>query len=183
MNYLKYPSPVGALNILSRDGKIVGIMPDKCALRTLTEAGPARYAPDDPVLCLTAGWLDRYFAAGVSRQNEALNASGCDTKVAPPSPDALPLAPVGNRFCLTVWEMLRSIPYGECVTYGALAREYCRITGEAAMSAQAIGGALKRNPIMIVIPCHRVIGANGSLTGYAGGVEMKRALLRLEGAI
>ena len=79
--------------------------------------------------------------------------------------------------------MLRSIPYGECVTYGALAREYCRITGEAAMSAQAIGGALKRNPIMIVIPCHRVIGANGSLTVYAGGVEMKRALLRLEGAI
>ena len=67
MNYIKYPSPVGVLNIISRDGKIVGITPDKCALRTLDDAGPARYAPDDPVLCLAAGWLDRYFAAGGSR--------------------------------------------------------------------------------------------------------------------
>lgn len=90
------------------------------------------------------------------------------------------LAPQGTVFQQRVWEMLREIPYGEVVTYGGLAQLYELRYGRA-MSAQAIGGAVGRNPISIFIPCHRVVGTNGELTGYAGGVYRKKQLLKLEG--
>lgn len=164
MNYIKYPSPVGALTVTADGGSIVAILPERCRY-PLAGAESALHAPDDPVLRLTADWLDRYFGG------------------AKPSPSELPLSPQGNAFRRAVWELLCEIPYGECVTYGFLAREYCRRTGAERMSAQAIGGAVGHNPIMIAIPCHRVIGADGSLTGYAGGIEMKRVLLRCEGIV
>jgi methylated-DNA-[protein]-cysteine S-methyltransferase len=85
----------------------------------------------------------------------------------------LPLAPRGDDFQQRVWALLRDIPYGRTRTYGELARELGALP-------QEVGGAIARNPIMIVIPCHRVIGADGSLTGYAGGLDRKRALLALE---
>lgn len=92
----------------------------------------------------------------------------------------LRLAPQGTPFQLAVWELLLRIPYGETVTYGDLAREIAGVRGVRTMSAQAVGGAVGRNPLSILIPCHRVVGCDGGLTGYAGGVERKEALLRLE---
>ena len=87
----------------------------------------------------------------------------------------LPLRPAGAEFQLRVWEKLTTIPYGETASYGDIARELGHPT-----AARAVGAANGRNPIAIVVPCHRVIGANGSLTGYAGGLDQKRALLDLE---
>jgi len=103
-------------------------------------------------------WLDRYFAGERPVASE------------------LPLAPIGSAFRQSVWDILCGIPYGETLTYGDIAKKIgCK-------SGQAVGGAVGHNPISIIIPCHRVVGANGSLTGYAGGVEMKIKLLELEGA-
>ena len=108
-------------------------------------------------------WLDRYFNGEK------------------PSPHELPLAPCGSTFRHEVWKLLCEIPYGEVTTYGKLATEVARRLGKERMSAQAIGGAVGHNPISIIIPCHRVVGADGSLTGYAGGIELKEWLLMHEG--
>ena len=89
-----------------------------------------------------------------------------------------PVAPSGSAFQEAVWALLQEIPYGHTVTYGALAARFDR-----PMSAQAVGGAVGRNPISILIPCHRVVGADGALTGYAGGLWRKEALLKLEGIL
>lgn len=108
-------------------------------------------------------WLDRYFAGER------------------PSIDELPLALQGGEFRVRVWNKLREIPYGTVRTYGDIARELAREDGREAMSAQAVGGAVGHNPLSIIVPCHRVVGANGSLTGYAGGVARKVWLLEHEG--
>lgn len=108
-------------------------------------------------------WLDRYFA-------------GTDPGTTPP------LRPEGSAFQQAVWALLQKIPYGETTTYGDLARTLARHQGRASLSAQAVGGAVGHNPISILIPCHRVVGRNGSLIGYAGGLDRKRFLLRLENA-
>ena len=98
-------------------------------------------------------------------------------------PDAsqLALAPAGSPFRQAVWRMLREIPYGATTTYGEIARKMAALTGKPGMAAQAVGGAVGHNPISLIIPCHRVIGAGGSLTGYAGGLAQKVWLLRHEG--
>lgn len=95
----------------------------------------------------------------------------------------VPLHFIGTEFQKQVWEILCTIPYGETRTYGEIAKELAGRRGLKQMSAQAVGGAVGHNGISILVPCHRVIGSNGSLTGYAGGLEKKRALLRLEGVI
>jgi methylated-DNA-[protein]-cysteine S-methyltransferase len=105
--------------------------------------------------------LDRYFAGEKPTQE-------------------LQLWPQGSAFQLAVWELLLKIPYGETVSYGDLAREIAAARGVRTMSAQAVGGAVGHNPITILIPCHRVVGCGGGLTGYAGGVDRKEALLRIE---
>lgn len=106
-------------------------------------------------------WLDAYFSGA--------------------QPDALPpLQPQGTPFQQAVWKLLLEIPYGETTTYGALARKLSLQRGLEPMSAQAVGQAVGRNPIAILIPCHRVLGANGALTGYAAGVARKQWLLALE---
>lgn len=116
-----------------------------------------------PVFDAAKKWLDRYFA------NEK------------PSVSELPLAPIGSEFRQNVWDILCEIPYGEVTTYGDIANKMAAKMGKAAMSSQAVGGAVGHNPISIIIPCHRVVGANGSLTGYAGGIKTKIKLLELEG--
>lgn len=108
-------------------------------------------------------WLDRYFSGQK------------------PSPSELPLAPYGSEFRQEVWRLLCEIPYGQVTTYGKLAQEAAQRVGKEKMSAQAVGGAVGHNPISIIIPCHRVIGTDGSLTGYAGGIELKEWLLIHEG--
>ena len=112
---------------------------------------------ETPVLTETARWLDVYF-------------SGKDPDILPP------LHPQGSPFRQTVWDILLTIPRGQTMTYGEIARRL------GVHSAQAVGGAVGHNPISILIPCHRVVGSDGSLTGYAGGVERKARLLQLEGA-
>ena len=109
-------------------------------------------------------WLERYFAGKK------------------PSPEDLPLRPEGTVFRQMVWRELLHIPYGQVTTYGSLAKAVARKMGRETMSAQAVGQAVGHNPISIIIPCHRVVGANGSLTGYAGGLDRKIRLLELEGA-
>ena len=112
---------------------------------------------ETPVLTETARWLDVYF-------------SGKDPDILPP------LHPQGSPFRQAVWNILLTIPRGQTMTYGEIARRL------GVHSAQAVGGAVGHNPISILIPCHRVVGSDGSLTGYAGGVERKAWLLQLEGA-
>jgi methylated-DNA-[protein]-cysteine S-methyltransferase len=118
--------------------------------------------PGEPPAFFTARrWLDAYFAGG------------------DPGPTP-PLAPEGTPFQKAVWEQLGRIPWGQTVTYGALAQALEAATGKKT-SPRAVGGAVGRNPISILIPCHRVVGANSTLTGYAGGLERKRWLLTHEG--
>lgn len=116
-----------------------------------------------PALDLAKKWLDIYFSGK--------------------EPDFLPpLTLKGTDFQMRVWQKLRKIPYGKTTTYGEIAEQIAAETGKAKMSAQAVGGAVGKNPIAIIIPCHRVIGKDGSLTGFAGGVEVKMELLVLEKA-
>lgn len=91
-----------------------------------------------------------------------------------------PLHPTGSAFRQAVWQILLQIPYGQTITYGEIARQMSEIQNTPHMSAQAVGGAVEHNEISLIIPCHRVVGTNGSLTGYAGGIDKKIALLKLE---
>lgn len=122
---------------------------------------PGTEGAELPVFRDTARWLDIYF-------------SGREPSFSPP------MQPSGTPFQQTVWSLLLTIPYGQTTTYGALAAQTAACLRVSTMSAQAVGGAVGRNPISILIPCHRVLGADGKLTGYAGGVDKKAVLLRLE---
>ena len=117
---------------------------------------------ESPVLTMAKRWLEEYFAGRVPEMT-------------------IPMHLSGTSFQMEVWEILCQIPYGQTVTYGQIARQIAAKRGRKTMSAQAVGGAVGRNPISIIVPCHRVMGADGSLTGYAGGVDKKMALLTLEG--
>ena len=116
---------------------------------------------DLPIFEQVETWLERYF-------------SGEKT------PITIPLNPKGTNFQQRVWQMLQEIPYGETMTYGDIARRIAKEKGVATYSAQAVGQAVGKNPISILIPCHRVLGKNGALTGYAGGVHRKEQLLKIE---
>ena len=117
-----------------------------------------------PVFEQAKQWLDVYFSGREP-----------DFKV--------PLHFIGTDFQKEVWEILYSIPYGQTTTYGEIAKQLAAKRGLEHMSAQAVGGAVSHNEISILVPCHRVVGTNGSLTGYAGGIDKKIALLKLEGAL
>jgi len=141
---------------------------------------------------LTGLWLEgqKYFAAGLPQQREEQRTpaleEACrwlDTYFTGREPDFTPpLHPVGSDFQRAVWQLLLQIPYGQTTTYGALAGELARQCGLTHFSAQAVGGAVGHNRVSIIIPCHRVVGSGGSLTGYAGGLENKIKLLELESA-
>ncbi|MVA77416.1 methylated-DNA--[protein]-cysteine S-methyltransferase [Auraticoccus sp. F435] len=144
-------SPLGPLTLVARDGALCAVL--------MSEHRQSRLLPGerrDADFVAAVRQLGEYFA-GERREFE------------------LPLAPAGPPFDQRVWALLRRIPYGETRSYGDLAREL----GGAGFS-QAVGRANGRNPLAVVVPCHRVVGADGSLTGYAGGLERKRALLHLE---
>ena len=120
-----------------------------------------RRTQETPILTEARRWLDIYFTGR--------------------EPDFLPpLHPVGSVFRQAVWKILLQIPYGKTTTYGEIARQLAAQQGLERMSAQAVGGAVGHNEISIIIPCHRVVGTNGSLTGYAGGIDKKIKLLELE---
>lgn len=160
----KYSSPVGELTLACDGaGGLTGLWMDgqKYFLGSLSSTP----MPDEsqPVFALTRSWLDRYFAGER------------------PSPSELPLAPAGGAFRQEVWKILCEIPYGAVTTYGEISRKIAAERGLDRMSPQAVGGAVGHNPISIIIPCHRVVGSGGSLTGYAGGLEKKIKLLTHEG--
>ena len=132
--------------------------------------GPLTAASDGENL--TGLWFDgqKYFAAGLDPEYFRGEV-----------PDFVPpLRLKGTAFQRAVWEILLTIPYGETMTYGEIARKLAKEQGLARMSAQAVGGAVGHNPVSLIVPCHRVVGADGSLTGYAGGVERKKQLLMME---
>lgn len=151
--------------------------------------GGVLLAADD--VGLTGAWFEgqKYFAYNLDKEQEEKETPALETAkrwldvyFTGKKPDfAVPLHFVGTDFQKEVWELLCAIPYGQVTTYGEIARQLAAKKGLPHMSAQAVGNAVGHNKISIIVPCHRVVGANGSLTGYAGGVEKKRTLLTLEG--
>lgn len=161
MDYLlEMDSPVGPVTVASDGDAIVGLwLEGQKHFEATLEAAEER--PDLPVLVEARAWLERYFA-------------GRDPGALPP------VNPRGTAFQQRVWTLLAEIPYGRLTTYGQLARRLEEQTGSRT-SARAVGSAVGRNPISIILPCHRVVGSSGSLTGYAGGLQKKIALLGIEG--
>lgn len=155
-------SPAGLLTIACTDQAIIGLWFNdaRYALRGLPE--DAKEQPH-PLLDELERWVNAYFSGAVTE---------C----------ALPLVPQGTAFQQAVWSQLQKIPYGTTTNYGVLAKALSAVLGHT-VSARAVGGAVGKNPISIVIPCHRVIGADGSLTGFAAGLQKKRFLLELEGSL
>ena len=161
MYYCTYESKIGLLYLISDGESLIG-----CYLEG------QKYFPNNidnyylneelSILVKSKDWLEKYF----NGEN--------------PSIDEIPLNFIGTEFRKTVWEVLKEISYGELVTYKHIAEIIAKAKGLNTMSAQAVGGAVGHNPLLIFIPCHRVIGVDGSLTGYAAGLENKRFLLNLE---
>lgn len=149
-------SPVGELTLTSDGEGLTGLYLD--GQRYFPELTGCVRRDGLPVFVLTRAWLDLYF-------------SGEQPLFTPP------LSPVGTDFQLAVWAALAGIPYGDTVSYSDIA------DAVGCKSARAVGTAVGKNPVSIIVPCHRVVGKNGALTGYAGGIERKRFLLELEGAL
>ena len=157
-----YDSPLGGMLLAADEIGLTGLWFD--GQKYFADSLPQEHIQQEtPALAETKRWLDLYFSGR--------------------APDFLPpLHPTGSPFRQAVWELLLQIPYGRTVTYGDLARQLAAKQGLAHMSAQAVGGAVGHNHISILIPCHRVVGTSGSLTGYAGGIDRKLKLLELEQA-
>ncbi len=161
MDYIAYyTSPLGKVTITTDGEKLTGLWFDgQKHFASSLKGSPTRKSL--PVFKETIRWLDIYFNGGV--------------------PDFIPpLSLLGTSFQKEVWEILLTIPYGETMTYGEIAKILADRRGLPRMSAQAVGGAVGHNPISIIVPCHRVLGSNGELTGYAGGIDKKEKLLLLE---
>ena len=155
-----YTSPLGIMLLSADETGLTGVWFEGAkyyAANLLAE----HMERENAVLRKTKEWLDIYF-------------SGKEPGFLPP------LHPVGTVFQKNVWELLLEIPYGQTSTYGAIAKQLAQKLGVNNMSPQAVGGAVGHNPISLLIPCHRVVGADGNLTGYAGGMERKQQLLELE---
>lgn len=156
-------SPLGKLLLAADETGLTGVWFDGgkyCA----DGLEPEHVEGDTPVLAQAREWLGVYF-------------SGREPQFSPP------LHMTGTAFQLAVWELLLRIPYGKTTTYGEIAREIAAMRGISRMSAQAVGQAVGHNRISIIVPCHRVVGADGGLTGYAGGIDKKERLLFLEKAL
>ena len=159
-----YNSPLGDLTLASDGTNLIGVW--LTGQKYFPSSVDSEMVENDSLEIFrdTKIWLDKYF------------------KGEKPQIGELPLAPVGNKFRQSVWKILCEIPYGEVTTYGKIAARIAQQRGLKRMSAQAVGGAVGHNPVSIIIPCHRVVGTNGSLTGYAGGIDIKVKLLKHEKA-
>lgn len=161
----KYKSPMGDLLLASKNNELIGMwfINQKYYLSNIKEEMTEK--DDEPIIEKTKKWLNRYFKKQEPQANE------------------IKINPVGSEFQKLVWKLLCEIPYGSTTTYKEIALKVAKIKGLKHMSSQAVGGAVSRNPISIIIPCHRVIGTNGKLTGYAGGLDKKTELLKIENII
>lgn len=161
MNTMHYDSPLGSILLAADEVGLTGLWFEREG-HFAENLVPEHREGETSILAETKRWLDVYFTG-----NE---------------PDFMPsLHPIGSPFRQEVWKLLLEIPYGKTTTYGALAKQLAKQHGVARMSAQAVGGAVGHNEISILIPCHRVVGTGGNLTGYAAGLDKKIALLELEG--
>lgn len=158
-----YKSPLGNMTLVSDGKNLVGLWIEGQKYFESTLSERVQENEDLDIFRQTKAWLDRYFQG------------------ARPDIAELPLAPAGSAFRQAVWKILREIPYGQVITYGDIANQIAKEKGLTKMSSQAVGGAVGHNPISVIIPCHRVVGANGNLTGYAGGINLKIQLLAHEG--
>ena len=156
----QYQSPMGDILLAADEIGLTGLwfVGQKYFAHTLSDE---YISQETPILAEAKRWLDVYF-------------SGEEPTFTPP------LHPAGSTFRQSVWQILLQIPYGKTTTYGEIARKIARMKNLPHMSAQAVGGAVGHNEISIIIPCHRVVGTNGSLTGYAGSIDRKISLLKLE---
>lgn len=162
MQYITtYQSPLGEILLAADEIGLTGLWFDGEKFYA-DSLDPEHEERNVPVFDAVKKWLDIYF-------------SGREPDFMPP------VHMIGSEFRQQVWKILREIPYGETITYGALAKRLARERGLERMSAQAVGGAVGHNEISIIVPCHRVVGSDGSLTGYAGGIDKKKRLLMLEG--
>ena len=162
MDYIRsVQTPLGPMTMASDGEALTGLWFDGQKHDRAYLSEDVREA-DVPVFAECEAWLKEYF-------------SGRD-------PGFIPEVHLrGTPFQREVMEIMRSIPYGKTMTYGEIAAVIAKRQGRKTMSAQAVGGAVGRNPVSLIIPCHRVIGADGALTGYAGGIDKKRSLLEMEG--
>lgn len=161
MQYIThYQSPVGGILLAADETGLTGLWFDGQKYYA-DRLDPEHEEKVTPVLAQTKEWLAVYF-------------SGREPLFSPP------VHMLGTPFQLSVWKLLQKIPYGKTVTYGEIAKEIAKQKGLSRISAQAVGGAVGHNKISVIIPCHRVVGTNGSLTGYAGGIDKKVKLLTLE---
>ena len=154
-----YKSPIGDLLLASKEGKLIGLWIEGQKYYKSNFLEEMKENENDKILCKTKKWLDKYFGNEKPHINE------------------LELNPTGSEFRQAVWKILCDIPYGRVTTYKKIAEQIAKQKGVTKMSAQAVGGAVGHNPISIIIPCHRVVGTNGDLTGYAGGIDKKKYLL------
>lgn len=161
MDYIQeYNSPLGSITIASDEASVTGIWFENS--RFFSKALSGKYINQATAAAEQAvHWLDIYF----------------NNKIPDFTP---PLLLKGTDFRMAVWKILLDIPYGETVSYGDIAKTVAEKQGIAKMSAQAVGNAVGHNPISIIVPCHRVVGSKGGLTGYSGGIERKKALLDIE---
>lgn len=156
-------SPLGSLTLASDGSALIGLWIDGQKYDRDILKGEETVQEEVLIFAEARNWLEAYFAGkrpGISE---------------------LPLRMLGSSFRKEVWRLLCQIPYGQVVTYGELARKIADNRKRESMSAQAVGGAVGHNPLSIIVPCHRVIGSDGSLTGYAGGIDRKMMLLKYEG--
>lgn len=160
INLTHYSSPIGEILLASKNNKLIGVWFEGQKYFSLdTERTVEK---EDEILLKSQDWLDKYFNGEK------------------PSIGELDLAPNGTDFRCEVWDILHEIPYGKTITYKEIALKIVQKRGIKKMSPQAVGGAVAHNPLSIIIPCHRVVGSDGSLTGYAGGLDRKIFLLKHE---
>lgn len=162
MKYINfYTSPLGKMMMASDGEALTGLWFD--GQKYFPTLSADCEIVNLPVFTDTKRWLDEYFAGRIPNFTPKLKLTG-------------------TAFRKHVWQMLRRIPYGRLTTYKTLANMLAEASGQPSMSAQAVGGAVGHNPIVLIIPCHRVVGSDGNMTGYAAGTDKKQALLALEGS-
>lgn len=157
-----FESPLGPITLGAHDGTLCGLWFEGQKYDRVNLPSDVKHDPTLPAFHQAKAWLETYF-------------TGTDPGFTPP------IALSGTAFQTVVWHLLSTIPFGQTITYGQLAAQVAQATGKERMSARAVGSAVGKNPLSLILPCHRVVGASNNLTGYAGGLKRKKALLELEG--